>query len=59
MAKELYKEKMKGFAMENELMQYKALYNLLKDSNPELYPNIINKTKIHQMIINNDLDTEE
>ena len=48
MAKELYKEKMKGFAMENELMQYKALYNLLKDSNPELYPNIINKTKIHQ-----------
>jgi len=56
-ARDLCKEKMKSFSINNELIQYKSLYNTLKDCKPDLYESIINKTKIHQIQLN--LDNEE
>lgn len=56
-ARDLYKEKMKSFSINNELLQYKSLYNILKDCKPDLYESVINKTKIHQIQMN--LEDEE
>jgi kinesin family protein 5 len=56
-ARELYKEKMKSFVINNELLQYKSMYNILKDCKPDLYESVINRTKIHQIQMN--LEDEE
>jgi kinesin family protein 5 len=56
LSKDLYREKIKGFSILNELSQYQNLYNTLKNSPLELYPVIISKTKIHNITLSEDED---
>ena len=51
LSKDFYKEKIKCISISNELSQYQNLYNTLKNSPVELYPIILSKTKINNIVL--------